>query len=443
VPLEVCACGLPWGSITTVDESPNCGCGYTQSDGQDLGAEVLSGCMSGGRVMMVFFSILIGGFSAGQIGPGVKAIGEAKMAAAKMLAVIERTPTIGDEDGELVVGGANKSHKGGGGGDGNGDPPPKKPKKRLNPDDVQGEITLDNMHFRYTSAHEQEEATKRTAGGDDVTVVEAVHTGGGGVVFGGCNLTINAGETVALVGESGCGKSTIAKLVQRFYDPTEGRVLLDGMDLRDINVRDLRSCIGVVSQEPLLFDTTVEANIRYGKPDATFEDVVHAAESANAHDFIMSFPDGYQTMVGARGGKLSGGQKQRVAIARAVLRKAPIMILDEATSALDNASEKLVQQALDKLIQDKDGNAASKKRTIIVIAHRLSTVRNADKIVVLGSPEGTSTAATGSVILEQGSHNELMQLEKGFYRALVGTGQTSIGLVDDTNTAADEEDGSN
>ena len=200
VPLEVCACGIPWDSITTVDESPNCGCGYTEDDGQDLGADVLSGCVSGGRVMMVFFSILIGGFSAGQIGPGVKAIADAKMAAAKMLVVIERIPTIGDDDDELVVGGggANKSHKGNG--DGNGDPPPKQ-KKRLKPDDVQGDITFDNMHFRYASTHEQQ-ATERTAGGDDVTV-EEVHTGG--VVFGGCNLTIKAGETVALVGESGCG----------------------------------------------------------------------------------------------------------------------------------------------------------------------------------------------------------------------------------------------
>lgn len=237
------------------------------------------------------------------------------------------------------------------------------------------------------------------------------------------------------VGESGCGKSTIAKLVQRFYDPTDGRILLDGTDLKDINVRDLRSCIGVVSQEPLLFDTTIEDNIRYGKPDASFEQVVEAAVAANAHEFILSFPNGYKTKVGPKGGKLSGGQKQRVAIARAILRNPPLLILDEATSALDNKSEKLVQQALDKLIHsDRDSSEAARSRTILVIAHRLSTVRNADKIVVLGSPEGTSTAATGSVILEQGSHDELMRLEKGFYRALVGTGQSSSGLVDDTDT---------
>lgn len=428
-PLQVCACGLPWASITdTIAVGPNCGCGYTQTEGQEDIPGVLSGCMSGGRVMMVFFSVLIGGFSAGQIGPGIKAIADAKMAAGKMLQVIERTPTIGDDDETEDGMVASKHMKGGAAGYGGpGEPSPSKPKKRLKLDDVNGEITMANVHFRYASGSEPDQ----TEGADDVTIEEKeVHTGG--VVFGGCNLTIKAGETVALVGESGCGKSTIAKLCQRFYDPNEGSISLDGTDLRDINLTDLRSCIGVVSQEPLLFDTTIEANIRFGKSDASFEDIVVAAQAANAHDFIMSFPDGYQTMVGARGGKLSGGQKQRVAIARAVLRKAPIMILDEATSALDNKSEMLVQQALDKLIQDGDGYAATKKRTIIVIAHRLSTVRNADKIVVLGSPEGTSTAVTGSVILEQGSHDELMNLEKGFYRALVGTGQGSSGLVDDT-----------
>jgi len=310
--LETCACGLPWESIEFLN-GPNCGCSYTQSQGSDLGLSVVSGCVSGGRVMMVFFSVLIGGFSAGQIGPGVKAVADAKVAAAKMLAVIERKPLIGDGDDELVVKSVKSHH------DTTRDPPPE-PKKRLKPDKVKGEITMENVHFRYMSTAEQEASVYANA--DDATVPE--HTGG--VVFGGCNLTIKAGETVALVGESGCGKSTIAKLVQRFYDSTQGRILLDDIDLKDINVRDLRSCIGVVSQEPLLFDTTIEYNIRYGKPDATFEDIVQAAQSANAHDFIMSFPDGYQTMVGPRGGRLSGGQKQRVAIARAVLRQAPIMV---------------------------------------------------------------------------------------------------------------------
>merc|ERR1712157_572093 len=166
-----------------------------------------------------------------------------------------------------------------------------------------------------------------------------------------------------------------------------------------------------VSQEPLLLDDSIFKNIQYGKPGATMEQVIEAAKSANAHDFIMSFPDRYETNVGLRGGKLSGGQKQRVAMARAILRDPPILILDEATSALDNKSEKLVQQALDKLIKhDEENSAAARKRTIIVIAHRLSTVRNADKIVVLGPPDGTSTSMKGSVILEQGNHHELIAL---------------------------------
>lgn len=426
--LEVCACGLPWETVMEqvpdVTESPNCGCGYTQSQDANLGADVLSGCVSGGRVMMVFFSILIGGFSMGQIGPGVKAMSDAKSAAGRLLAVIERTPEIGSGDDEEEK----------------GDEVVAKPKKkRISRDTVKGEITMESVHFRYMQAPVQKKDDDKDGkdGGDTATEPDQPIAS---VVFGGCNLTMKAGETVALVGESGCGKSTIAKLVQRFYDPTEGRMLLDGTDLKDINVRDLRSCIGVVSQEPLLFDTTIEANIRYGKPDATFEEIVKAAESANAHDFIMSFPDGYQTNVGTRGGKLSGGQKQRVAIARAMLRDPPILILDEATSALDSKSEKLVQQALDRLIQSDHEDTAARSRTIIVIAHRLSTVRNADKIVVLGSPEGTSTQLTGSVILEQGTHNELMQLEKGFYRALVGSGQgqKSSGLVDDTDLVKTE-----
>lgn len=246
--------------------------------------------------MMVFFSILIGGFSAGQIGPGVKAMADAKVAAARMLAVIERKPTIGngDDEDEENDNDNNKNDK------------EKARKKRLKRDDVKGEIVLENVHFQYSRAAPQEDGGSNSLD-EDHHITSAV--------FAGCNLTINAGETVALVGESGCGKSTIAKLVQRMYDPTAGRVLLDGTDLRDINVRDLRACTGVVSQEPLLFDATVEENIRYGKPDATFEEIVKAAQSANAHDFIMTFPEGYQTRVGSRGGKLSGGQKQRVSSA--------------------------------------------------------------------------------------------------------------------------------
>jgi len=411
--LEICACGLPWQSIIEAGfatVSPNCGCGYStgSSEAEELGLSVLEGCHSGGRTMMVFFSILVGAFSAGQIGPGIKALADARIAAAKMLAVINRQPTIGSDETE------------------------QKPKTRLQKDAVRGEIVLENMEFKYSKSARKNNTDSKKEGSEEEEVQDFDRK-----VFAGCNLKIEAGKTIALVGESGCGKSTIAKLVQRFYDPTGGRILLDGTDLKDIQLSDLRRCIGVVSQEPILFDSTIEDNIRYGKPDASFEEIVEAAAAANAHDFIMSFPDGYQTQVGPKGGKLSGGQKQRVAIARAILRDPPILILDEATSALDSRSEKLVQQALDRLIKSDDTSGVDRSRTIIVIAHRLSTVRNADTIVVLGSPEGTSTAMTGSIILEQGNHEELMKLEKGFYRALVGAGKkTSGALVDDTNTDA-------
>ena len=225
----------------------------------------------------------------------------------------------------------------------------------------------------------------------------------------------------------------MAKLIQRFYDPTEGRITLDGTDLRDIAVSDLRANIGVVSQEPLLFDKSVRENILYGRPDATEDEIIRAAKDANAHNFISQFPDGYDTSVGPGGNKLSGGQKQRVAIARAILRNPAVLILDEATSALDNKSEKIVQAALAQLLAD--GN----QRTTIIIAHRLSTVRNADKIVVFGSAEGTSTAVTGSAILEQGSHDELMGITNGYYKALVGAGgvtdEADDSMVHSTSTS--------
>jgi len=241
-------------------------------------------------------------------------------------------------------------------------------------------------------------------------------------------FNINSGETVALVGASGCGKSTVVQLLERFYDvsgtsswengrDTEsfGGISIDGVDLRDLNLRDLRSNIGLVSQEPVLFCASIHENIRYGKSDALMAEIIEAAKCANAHQFIMGFPDGYDTDVGKMGSKLSGGQKQRIAIARALIRNPKVLILDEATSALDAESEKVVQEALDKAI-------SSAKRTTIIIAHRLSTIQQADKIVVFSNEDNK-----GSRIVEVGTHAELMQKVDGVYWGLVRVAQSTEG----------------
>jgi ATP-binding cassette subfamily B (MDR/TAP) protein 1 len=191
-------------------------------------------------------------------------------------------------------------------------------------------------------------------------------------------------------------------MIERFYDPLAGCVELDGIDLKDINVKHLRSLIGYVGQEPTLFATTIGGNIKYGKPNATQEEIEAAARSANAHDFITSFPDGYNTQVGDKGAQLSGGQKQRIAIARVLIANPSILLLDEATSALDSESELVVQDALDSVV-------AETKRTTIVIAHRLSTIRNADRIAVIA----------GGKVVEQGTHDELMANPNGHYFSLV------------------------
>ncbi len=209
---------------------------------------------------------------------------------------------------------------------------------------------------------------------------------------------IPRGKVVAVVGGTGSGKSTLSGLLARFYDPREGRVTMDGVDLRDMRVSDLRSLVGSVMQETLLFNDTIEANIKYGSPDATREQVVAAAKLANAHDFIMSQPEGYDRMVGEKGFALSGGERQRIAIARAILRNPPILILDEATSALDTVTERLVQDAIDKLMKD---------RTTFAIAHRLSTIREADLILVMQDGK----------IVERGTHTELYEAD-GVYRKL-------------------------
>jgi subfamily B ATP-binding cassette protein MsbA len=213
------------------------------------------------------------------------------------------------------------------------------------------------------------------------------------------NLTIQKGKTIALVGSSGAGKSTLADLVPRFHDVSNGALLIDGKNIKDYSLHSLRKQISIVTQEPILFNDTIAANIALGKPDATKEEIIAAAKIANAYDFIAAKEEGFETMIGDRGSKLSGGERQRLTIARAVLKNPPILILDEATSALDTESEKLVQDAINNMMQN---------RTSIVIAHRLSTIRHADEIIVLQK----------GAIVERGNHDELLALN-GYYRKLI------------------------
>lgn len=244
--------------------------------------------------------------------------------------------------------------------------------------DVKGTITFDDVSFHYADA--------------DQMVLEHV------------SMEVPAGEYVALVGPSGAGKTTLCSLIPRFYEPTEGRICIDGKDISHLTLKSLRNHIGIVQQDVYLFAGTILENIRYGKPDASREEVIQAAKNANAHDFIMSFPDGYDTDIGQRGVKLSGGQKQRLSIARVFLKNPPVLIFDEATSALDNESERVVQESLEKL---------AKNRTTFVIAHRLSTIRNAEKILVL-TEEGIEESGTHEELLEKGGiYHDLYTMQFG------------------------------
>jgi subfamily B ATP-binding cassette protein MsbA len=217
-------------------------------------------------------------------------------------------------------------------------------------------------------------------------------------ILQGVNFKVRTGEIVAVVGPSGAGKSSLVNLLPRFYDPQGGRITIDGIDIKDASIQSLRSQIGIVTQETILFNDTVAANIAYGRSKHPQEEIEKAARIANAHDFVSKLPMKYQTLVGDRGFRLSGGERQRLSIARAVLKNPPILILDEATSALDSESEILVQQAIHNLMQG---------RTVLVIAHRLSTIKDAHRILVID----------GGGIAESGTHEELMQ-KNGLYRRL-------------------------
>jgi len=244
----------------------------------------------------------------------------------------------------------------------------------LPPDDLQGRIELRDLSFSYDGVRR---------------------------VLKDVNLTIEPGEMIGLAGPSGAGKSTMINLICRFYDVLTGQILIDGVDLRDYDLAAYRRRIGVVLQEPFLFHGTVAQNIAYGNPDATLDRIIKSAKAANAHDFIVGFPDGYDTLVGERGHTLSGGERQRISIARAVLNNPRILILDEATSSVDTETEKLIQDALDRLIVN---------RTTIAIAHRLSTLRKAGRLIILDKGE----------IVEQGPHEDLVAKEGGLYAKLLG-----------------------
>ncbi|OWZ09528.1 Multidrug resistance protein ABC transporter [Phytophthora megakarya] len=322
-----------------------------------------SSCYDAGRIMTVFFSATKGTLAISQAGPSLQAVYSACAAAYDVFQVIKSPSQI--------------------------DPTDEDQGNKLNA--VSGDIEIDNVRFAYPSRPEVEVCRRYS-------------------------LKIKAGETVALVGPSGSGKSTVISLLERFYDPLDGSVKIDGVDTRTLNVKWLRQQIGLVGQEPVLFATSIMENIRHGRPSASDNEVVEAAKMANAFNFIMDFPEAFATEVGERGAQLSGGQKQRIAIARAIIKNPPILLLDEATSALDAESERIVQSSLDRLV-------AVSNRTTIIVAHRLSTIRDADRIAV--HSEGR--------IVEIGSHDELVRIPNGHYRLLLQAQSEAVAIEEDVS----------
>ncbi|VAI87389.1 unnamed protein product [Triticum turgidum subsp. durum] len=299
---------------------------------------------NGGLAIATMFSVMIGGLALGQSAPSMAAFAKARVAAAKIFRIIDHTPGITKEGVEL--------------------------------ESVTGRLELRNVEFAYPSR-------------PDTPILRRF------------SLSVPAGKTIALVGSSGSGKSTVVSLIERFYDPSSGQIMLDGVELKDLKLRWLRSQIGLVSQEPALFATSIRENLLLGREEASQVEMEEAARVANAHSFIIKLPDGYDTQVGERGLQLSGGQKQRIAIARAMLKNPAILLLDEATSALDSESEKLVQEALDRFMIG---------RTTLVIAHRLSTIRKADLVAVLQA----------GAVSEMGAHDDLMARgDSGAYAKLI------------------------
>ncbi|PIA37890.1 hypothetical protein AQUCO_02900023v1, partial [Aquilegia coerulea] len=336
---EGLAAGLGMGMVTLIIF---CSYGLAAWFGSQM---IIKKGYTGGDVVNIMFAVVNCSMSLGQISPCVKAFAAGKAAAFNMFGTIDRKPDIDsfDTDGRKLA-------------------------------DICGDIELRDVYFRYpTRPHEQ--------------------------IFAGFSLSIPRGTTAALVGESGSGKSTVISLIERFYDPQVGEVLIDGINLKEFQLRWIRQKIGLVSQEPVLFASSIKENIAYGKDNPTAEEIRAATELANAAMFIDKLPQGLETMVGDYGTQLSGGQKQRIAIARAILRNPRILLLDEATSALDAESERTVQEALDRIMND---------RTTVIVAHRLSTVRNCDLIAVIDQGK----------IVEKGSHSKLIDL-KGAYSQLI------------------------